>query len=61
MCQLSSLVIPLNMRQSVLDFEAPYSSYEHLVLKVNYRIVCEIDKCTFQRLICLSIYQPVIT
>uniref|UniRef100_A0A0P4W8X7 Protein misato n=1 Tax=Scylla olivacea TaxID=85551 RepID=A0A0P4W8X7_SCYOL len=33
MCQLSSIVVPLNMRKSMLDFEAPCCAYQHLVLK----------------------------
>lgn len=33
MSQLSGMLIPLNMRKSVLDFEAPYSTYQHLALK----------------------------
>lgn len=33
MCQLSSIVVPLNMRKSMLDFEAPFCSYQHLALK----------------------------
>ncbi|KAG0720520.1 Protein misato 1 [Chionoecetes opilio] len=33
MYQLSSMLIPLNMRKSALDFEAPYCTYPHLALK----------------------------
>lgn len=31
--QLSSVLIPLNLRKSVLDFEAPYSAFQHLAMK----------------------------